>query len=240
MDISIVIPAYNESKKIGIDIKAAAQFIKNNKLDGEIIVVDDGSQDSTAPVARSTPISSSVKLKVLRFEKNLGKGMAVKTGIINSSGDVVLFADSGVCVPFSSSLAIINKINSGEFDIALGSRKLKESKIIRNRSWKRRLLSWLFRTVAILFLGMPRNISDSQCGFKLYKGNTARKLFQKMKTTGYLFELEILLRALKSGYRIKEFPVEWTCDLDTRLHPGREAFSLFREFFKVRKIINKL
>ena len=87
--------------------------------------------------------------------------------------------------------------------------------------------------------GLPRRITDSQCGFKLYKGEIARELFEECQTRGYMFELEILPRALQKGYRIEEFPVEWSCDLDTRLRPRREAFSVLRELFRVRSIIKK-
>lgn len=239
MDISIVIPALNEARKIRFDAEAAASFIKDTGLSGEVIIVDDGSTDGTAEAAREAAIPSSVKFSVIRLERNSGKGFAVKTGIEKSGGDVVLFADSGTCVPYANALEQIERIQAGELDIALASRRLKETRILRDRSRKRRLLSWLFRQAAIAITGLPRRITDSQCGFKLYKGKIARELFHKCRTRGYMFELEILLRALQKDYRVKEFPVEWTCDLDTRLRPGRESLSVLKELLKVRSIIKK-
>ena len=239
MNISIVIPALNEAEKIQFDVEAAASFIKDSGWQGEVIVVDDGSTDGTAEVARQTNIPSSVKLEIIRLEQNSGKGSAVKTGVQKTRGDVVLFADSGTCVPYTNAIKQIERIRSGDLDMAMASRRLKETRILKDRSRKRRMLSWLFRKAAITITGLPRRITDSQCGFKLYKGQIARKLFDECKTRGYLFELEIILRALQSGYRVEEFPVAWSCDLDTRLRPGSDAFGVLKELFKVRSIIKK-
>ena len=239
MDISIIIPAFNEEKKIGFDLEAAAVFIDEEAVLGEVIVVDDGSTDKTAAQARSVEIPSTVGRNVIRLDKNRGKGYAVKAGILASKGDVVLFADSGTCIPYANALPQIEKIRRGELDIAMASRRLKDTVIHRNRSWKRRVLSFLFRLVARIITGVPNRFSDTQCGFKIYRGELARELFAECKTTGFLFELEILLRALKGRYRIEEFPVEWTCDLDTRLRPKRDATKVLKEMFEVRSIIKK-
>lgn len=239
MDISIVIPALNEAKKIRFDVQAAASFIDENKFNGEVIVVDDGSSDGTADAARKASVPSSVGDEVISLEQNSGKGFAVKTGIAKTRGDVVMFADSGTCIPYANALDQIKKIQAGDLDIAMASRRLKDTRILIDRSRKRRFLSWLFRQAAISITGLPRRITDSQCGFKLYKGEIARELFEKCQTRGYMFELEILLRALQKGYRIEEFPVEWSCDLDTRLRPRSEAFSVLKELFRIRSLIKK-
>jgi dolichyl-phosphate beta-glucosyltransferase len=239
VDISIVIPAFNEEKKIGHDVGAAAAFIDEEAVPGEVIVVDDGSTDKTAEEARSVEIPEAVERNVILLEKNRGKGYAVKTGVLASRGDVVLFADSGTCVPYSNALSQIERIRGGELDIAMASRRLKETVIHRNRSFKRRILSSFFRLVARIITGVPNRFSDTQCGFKIYRGDIARRLFGECKTTGFMFELEVLLRALKRGYRIEEFPVEWTCDLDTRLRPGSDAVDVLKEMLQVRSIIKK-
>ena len=131
------------------------------------------------------------------------------------------------------------RIRKGELDVAMASRRLKDTKIQRNRSLKRRLLSSFFRLVARIVAGVPHRFSDTQCGFKIYRGELARELFARCKTIGFLFELEILLRALKKGCRVEEFPVEWTCDLDTRLRPAGDAAKVMKEMLQVRSIIKK-
>jgi dolichyl-phosphate beta-glucosyltransferase len=239
MDISIVIPALNESGKICFDVEAAAIFLKKQGFLGEVIVVDDGSRDGTAEEVRKASLPSSVELEIIRLKRNSGKGAAVKTGIEKSKGEVVIFADSGTCVPYENALRSIVRIRAGELDMAMASRRLKETVIRRNRSLKRRILSWLFRLAARAAVGIPRRFTDTQCGFKVYKGEVARELFAACITRGFLFELEVLLRALERGYRVEEFPVEWTCDLDSRLRPGRVAYNVTRDLIKIRKILFK-
>ena len=239
MDISIVIPAFNEEKKIGSDVEVASAFIDEAAMHGEIIVVDDGSTDNTAEEAEKAKVPSAVERNVIRLDKNQGKGYALRAGILASKGDIVLFADSGTCVPYANALLQIQRIREGELDIAMASRRLKDTVIHRNRSMKRRVLSSLFRMVARIVTGIPNRFSDTQCGFKIYRGDMSRELFAKCKTTGFLFELEVLLRALKIGARIEEFPVEWTCDLDTRLRPASDAAKVLKEMFQVRSIIKK-
>ncbi len=236
MDISIIIPALNEAKKISADVDSAADFLYKTKLTGEIIVVDDGSTDETARIAQNTPVPSSVSLRVIRLENNQGKGFAVKTGVLASSGELVLFADSGNCVPYGQALPYMQRIRKDEVDMAIGSRRLNESVIHRSQPWKRRILSWVFRRLAILFAGLPKGISDSQCGFKLYRGDVARKLYADCTMSGFLFDLETILRAKHADYRIVEFPVDWTCDLDSRLRPGSDSADVFKELMAVRKI----
>ncbi|MGB2844338.1 MAG: glycosyltransferase [Candidatus Aminicenantaceae bacterium] len=240
MDISIVMPAFNESQKIKYDVEVAASFICDAQLQGEIIVVDDGSTDNTSEAARNAKISSSVKRIIIRLWKNSGKGFAVKAGIKETQGDVVLFADSGTCIPYSNAKSIIKRIRSGDLELAHASRRLKDTKILKDRAFKRKLLAWLFHQAAVWVAGLPRKITDSQCGFKLYKGEIARKLFEECVITGYLFDLEILLRAVKLGYRIEEFPVEWSCDLDSRLRPGPDTPEVLKDLFKLRAIIKKI
>jgi dolichyl-phosphate beta-glucosyltransferase len=238
-ELTLVIPAYNEETKIKRDVEEAAFFIREHFTEGEVIVVDDGSSDNTSAAASKAQTSPSVKVKVIRLEKNKGKGFAVKTGIMASKGDIVIFADSGTCIPYKNALPWIKKIRAGELDIALASRYAKGTIIRRKRPLPRRILSRLFHWTAVLIAGLPRKITDSQCGFKIYKGDIARKLYGQCVLHGFLFDLEILIRAVSQGYSITEFPVEWTCDLDSRLRPASEFKQVLGDLLKVRKIAKK-
>jgi len=239
MDISIVIPAFNEAGKIGHDVEVASSFLSENGFGGEVIVVDDGSSDDTAGEARRANVLPPIRKIILRLESNSGKGAAVRRGVLESRGEVVLYADSGTCIPYGNALPVIKRIAAGELDIALASRRLKGTFIKRDRPLRRRIISRLFHRAAVIIAGLPCRITDSQCGFKVYEGKAARELFAGLATPGFLFELEIILKALRRGYRLEEFPVEWTCDLDSRLRPAVQAGSVFRELLKVRSSSKK-
>jgi len=239
MDLSIVIPAFNESKKIARDVEAAAAFLLSHHLSGEIIVVDDGSEDDTAGVANRVHIPPAIERQVIRCEPHRGKGFAVRTGITRSRGDFVMYADSGLCVPYGNVLSGLDMLKSGTCDIAHGSRKLRQSKIVRPQSWYRRISSRLFRWLTILRVKIPAELTDTQCGFKIYRGEVARELYEECVTEGFTFELEIILRARRKGYRIAEFPVEWTCDRDSRLTAAQSPLDILFELKEIRRVVNK-
>jgi dolichyl-phosphate beta-glucosyltransferase len=244
MYLSIVIPAFEESGKIAFDISAAAIFLQGNNFKGEIIVVDDGSSDQTAGAARQTPVPaaklpSTVTLKVLSYRPHRGKGYAVRTGIKASTGKYVMFADSGCCIPYGNILEGLFMIKNGTCDIAHGSRKLLESDIQKSQSLPRRICSRFFKWFIDRILTLPPNITDSQCGFKIYRGDVARDIYNRCISDGFMFDVEIILRAQKMGCRIKEFPVEWTCDLDSRLSLTRAAWPILRELITLKRRLAK-
>ncbi len=239
MDLSIVIPAYEESGKIARDIQAAATFLAGNNLLGEIIVVDDCSRDNTAEIARDTRVSDGIKLVVIRYEPHRGKGAAVRVGVQASTGDYVMFADSGLCVPYGNALLGIEMIREGQCEVANGSRKMIDSDIQQAQPLHRRICSRVFKWVIYHVLNIPRHLTDTQCGFKVYKGDVARELYDRAVTDGFMFDVEIILRAQDKGYRIAEFPVEWTCDLDSRLSLTRTPWPLIGELDRIRKAMKQ-
>jgi dolichyl-phosphate beta-glucosyltransferase len=239
MKLSIVIPAYEESKKIGNDIRAASEFLCKNNLSGEIIVVDDASTDGTAQAAGHIDPDrpKGAELKVIRYDVHRGKGYAVRTGIIQTTGDYVMFADSGCCVPYDDAMRGLDMIKAGLCDIAHGSRKMKGTHIIRKQRPYRHICSTLFHWFAIIVMGIPAELTDTQCGFKIYRGDVARHLYGQCETSGFMFDIEIILRALRDGYRIKEFPIDWACDRDSRLSPARSLRRILGELMRIKKTL---
>jgi len=241
MDLSIVIPAYEESKKIARDIEAATAFLKDNHFTGQIIVVDDGSKDNTAEVVKNAVTSSppGIELKVERYSHHRSKGYAVRKGIEQTSGEYVMFADSGCCVPYEDTLRGLELIKSGACDIAHGSRKMRGCHIEKAQSLYRRICSKLFHWFVIHDMKIPAEFTDTQCGFKIYRGDIARHLYGECITDGFIFDIEIIMRAQKEGYRIKEFPIDWTCDRDSRLSPTRSSWRVLSELLTIRRVMAK-
>ncbi len=239
MELSIIIPAYNESKKIKKDIYAADKFIQDNFDSGQIIVVDDGSEDETTEVAQSIRNEIKTELDVIKLAKNSGKGAAIQEGIKASKGNIILYADAGMTVPFNDSLRGIKLIKEKKCDIANGSRKLHESNIKMKQDFDRRIISLFFGMFTKLFLNIPNEMTDTQCGFKVYRGEVARELFPQLKITGFLFEIEFILLALKNNYKILEFPITWSCDRDSRLSVKKSSKSIISEFIELFKEFRK-
>ena len=240
MDLSIVIPAFEESAKIGRDVQAALKFLQDNHLAGEIIVVDDGSQDNTAVAAKQAGETTPTPVKVIRYDKHQGKGFAVRTGINMTKGQFVMFADSGLCVPYDNTIVGLKLLKSGVCDIAHGSRKLEKSKIHRQQPYIRRVIGFMMRWILILWLKVPSALSDTQCGFKIYNGNVARKLYRQSKSDGFLFDIEIIMHAMALGYNMKEFPIEWTSDPDSRLLPIKNLWNTICEMSALKQLLRNL
>ena len=235
MDLSIVIPAYEESRKIARDIKAAANFLAGHQFTGEIIVVDDGSKDNTAETAKNVEIPPDIKLKVIRYEHHRGKGYAVCSGIGQTSGQYVMFADSGCCVPYEDTLRGLELLKKDTCDIAHGSRKMRGCHIDKAQSLYRRICSRIFHWFVIRDMNIPPELTDTQCGFKIYKGDIARHLYSECITDGFAFDIEIIVRAQKEGYRIKEFPIDWACDRDSRLSPTRSSWRVLSDLLNIKR-----
>jgi dolichyl-phosphate beta-glucosyltransferase len=232
VDLSIVIPAYREAEKIEADVRAAAQFLADYRLMGEILVVDDGSPDDTA--ARANALRAEIpNLSVLSYTPNRGKGHALRYGIMRATGRNVLFADSGLCVPYNIASIGIEMLNLRMCDIAHGSRRMRGS-IVRPQPLYRRIGSRVFKVIIHVFMGIPLYISDTQCGFKLYRRDVAHRLYGEAFTDRMMFDAEITLRAIREGYRILEFPVLWSNDPDTRFDPLRGSVTILKELARIR------
>ncbi len=237
MLISVIIPVYKEAGKIAGDIKAAAEFLADKRLEAEIIVVDDGGKDGTAEAAEKTvpELGPGIGLKVIRNKEHRGKGYAIRTGVAQSTGDYVMFADSGLCVPYDNVLRGLDMLENGECELAHGSRRLKGTHILRDQGLYRHICSRFFHWFMILFMGIPARLTDTQCGFKIYKGDIARRLYGQCITDGFMFDVEITLRALKQSCRIREFAIDWACDRDSRLSPTRNARRMLSELMAIRR-----
>jgi glycosyltransferase involved in cell wall biosynthesis len=236
-DLSIVIPAFKESAKIERDIHAAAAFLRENDISGEIIVVDDGSPDDTSQRAAAL-CATYPELQVTGYPANRGKGYAVRYGMLRTRGRIVMFADSGLCVPYQIARIGIAMIDMDMCDIAHGSRRMRGSVIVAQPLY-RRVGSRLFKLFIHAFMGIPLHISDTQCGFKLYRREVAHDLYEEAFTDGFMFDSEIIMRVSRKNYRLLEFPVLWSNDADTHFHPIKGTIRNLRELLKMRYLMSR-
>lgn len=233
MLLSIVVPTYNEEMKIQKDIEQIYGYFTSQNYSFEVIVVNDGSTDRTFEKVKSIQ-KYYTNLHIVSYPKNRGKGYAVKTGILQSRGKNIMFVDAGGCVPFDESEKALRFLQNG-YDIAIGSRLLQQSKLIKRQPIYRTISGNCFSFILRNFLKV-RNIKDTQCGFKVFRRAIAQDIFSKLKTNGFTFDVEVLLRATQLGYAIKEFPIQWACDHDSRLSPFRHSLGILIQLIKIKFI----
>jgi glycosyltransferase involved in cell wall biosynthesis len=223
--LSIVIPAYNEAARLGSTLDAVADYMRQNYPQGEVIVVDDGSSDETADIARAALARARpLRTSVISYRSNLGKGRAVRLGLLAARGDVVLFSDADLSTPISEAPKLIEPILKNECDVAFGSRALDRSLIGVHQSWRREQGGRIFNLFVRLATGMP--FWDTQCGFKAFKMSACRPLVEAATVDRFGFDVELLYLAHRAGLRLREVPVRWD-------HNEGSKISLFSDSFKM-------
>lgn len=228
--ISIVIPAFNEEKRILPTIRKIDDYLRENAEESEIIIVNDGSIDNTSEIIGNLS-EGNENIKLLNCSSNKGKGFSVKTGVLNSACDLVLFSDADLSTPIEEVEKFLPWIEAG-YDIVIGSRALTESEIIEKQSWYRQSMGKIFNLlVRTIVLG---GIYDTQCGFKLFRSGPAKEIFEPLKTEGFAFDVEALLRAQRMGYQIKEVPVRWINSPQSKVRMLRDSFRMFIDLLRIR------
>jgi dolichyl-phosphate beta-glucosyltransferase len=234
--LSVVVPAYNEERRLpnllSVLENSAAQVIGEVGLTlYEVVVVDDGSTDSTTALLQRHP-----NLRVIRFDANRGKGAAVRAGILAAGGDLVLMTDVDMATPLDEVGKLLTAVDAGA-DIAIGSRALSDSQILIHQPWYREAMGRTFNVLLRLFTGLP--FHDTQCGFKLYRAEQVRSVFERQRIDGFAYDAEVLVLARKAGLHVEEVPVRWSDDHRTTLSlvgaPTRMAVDLLRVGWLARR-----
>jgi dolichyl-phosphate beta-glucosyltransferase len=211
--ISLIIPAYNEEYRLASTLEKITEYVKSENLNTEIIVVDDGSVDNTSLIASKFP-----KVIVITQPRNMGKGAAVRTGMLAAKGDFRIFSDADLSTPIYELSKILKNLNNG-FDVCIGSRAIDSSLIKVHQPFYREYMGKSFNKIVQLLV--VKGIKDTQCGFKGFSSKAAIEIFSKSK---------------KNGFRIKEIPVEWYNDERSKVDPIKDSIKMILEIFKIRKI----
>lgn len=231
VDISIVIPAYNEARRLPLFLDRVVAYCQRQQKIYEIIVVDDGSSDNTSKSAARYRTKFS-RLYIVRVRRNRGKGYAVKRGLLRATGEVCLFFDADGSVGPEEIEKNLHYIDGGGYDIFIGSRVLKERGQVLKVKWYRKFMGMVFNFCVQTFLF--KNIKDTQCGFKMFKKEVVKPLFSRSYIRGFGFDVEILYLAHKMGYRVKEGPVSWHHVSNSKVNLVLDSIRMFIDILRVR------
>ena len=230
MYLSIVIPAYNEEQRLGATLQSVVRFAQRADFPTEVLVVDDGSTDGTAEVVRKAAAGSN-RIRLIGYQPNRGKGYAVREGMLAAGGKYRLLTDADGSIAVEQVTQMLAALREQDAELAVATRYNVDSVCLGERSSLRGLLSRIGRP-AVSLLALP-GISDTQCGFKLFKGPSAVALFPGLSTHRWGFDLEILAKARAQGMKIVEVPIQWTPFGGSRLVPWAAALSVLATVIRV-------
>jgi dolichyl-phosphate beta-glucosyltransferase len=234
MAASLVIPAYNEANRIARCLREVAAWRADRPggHDWEVIVVDDGSKDGTAEAARRAAAEAGLPLTVLSHDRNRGKGAAIRTGVLASTGDPVLVSDTDLSTPLAEWKKLAERLPT--HPVAIGSRAIDEDLVRRRQPLHRVWLGKVGNRVIRLF-AVP-GIGDTQCGFKLFRGDVARELFAAARIDRFAYDVEVLYLARRRGYAIAEVPVLWFNSPESKVSVLRDTPRTLWDVLRVRWI----
>jgi dolichyl-phosphate beta-glucosyltransferase len=229
-ELSVVIPAYNESRRLPAALIDIIDYLECKSATWEIIVVDDGSRDDTALLVKKFERIRN-QIRLIQLPRNYGKGHAVKTGVLNARGALVLFCDADGATPIAEVERLKLAISNGA-DLAFGSRALKSESTAVKTSWYRKYPGRIFNFLVNLVV-LP-GVKDTQCGFKLFTKSAVQVIFPKQTADRWSFDVEILLIAKKLGLKALEVPVNWTNIPGSKVNLLTDSIKMARDMFVFR------
>lgn len=227
ISLSVVIPAYNEEQRLGGTLKRVVEYLRDRAEGFEVLVVDDGSQDRTAEIAGEYP---DPPVRTLRLEANRGKGAALKAGVLASRGEWVLLCDADLSTPIED-LEVLEARQS-EAPMILGSRAVADSRVTQHQPVYREMMGKTFNGILRLLALVEER--DTQCGFKLIRGELARELFGQLSVERFAYDVELVCLAKDRGARVIEQGVRWEDSPNSRVHPIRDSANMLMDVLGLR------
>ena len=236
VDLSIVVPAYNEELRLPPTLAKLHAFLQTQPLRYEILVVDDGSKDNTIGVTEAA-MATIPNLRVVRQMPNRGKGAAVRRGMLEARGQIRVMCDADGSMPAEELPKLLAPIIACKAEIAIGSRYVEGAKTDVKQPWYRVMWSRLCNRV--IQKSLVPGVRDTQCGFKAFTAEAARDLFRYARIDGWAFDLEILALARRRGFGIAEVGVEWKDDGRSRVNPLKDMWKVIREAMLIRRNLRR-
>ncbi len=234
--LSVIIPAYNETRRLGATLEQVLAYFDAQPYSSEIIVVDDGSADETAELAR-TLLGERPHARVLVNEVNRGKGYSVRRGLMESVGERALFSDADLSTPIEHTADLLAALDGGA-DIAIGSRVLPGADIARHQPFLREMAGRMFSMVQRLLLGTK--IADTQCGFKMFTREAVQIITPHQRLERWAFDAELIFIAQRLGLKVVEVPVRWVNSPDTRVRMFSDGMGMVRDLWRIRRMHRSL
>lgn len=227
--LSIIIPAHNEERRLPKAFREIDEFLKKQKYKAEVVVVENGSSDKTSDVTRE--FAKDHKYVRLLEVKTRGKGLAVKQGMLKANGEYRFICDADLSMPIEEVVKFLPPETEG-YDVMIGVREGKGAKRI-GEPFKRHFMGRVFNIIIKLTI-LP-DFEDTQCGFKMFNAKAAEELFKIQKLNGIGFDIELIYLAKKKGYKIKEIPITWYFDADSRMRLVQDSLKALLEIWQIRK-----
>lgn len=227
--LSVVIPAYNEERRLGATLLTVQEFLREQPWAWEVRVVDDGSADGTRDVARR--FADADARIVLQEEPHRGKGGAVKAGLLAAHGEYRFICDADLSMPISEVTRFLPPMTAA-YDVAIGSREGRQARRIGEPVY-RHLMGRIFNK-GVQWLVLP-GIEDSQCGFKMFTAGAVGSIFPHVSVDGWAFDVEVLAIARSQGLRLVEVPIEWHYRAESRLSMLRDGWAMLKELLRIRR-----
>jgi dolichyl-phosphate beta-glucosyltransferase len=229
---SVVIPCFNEAARIGETLRLTLDYLAGKAPESELIVVNDGSTDATATIARERLKSAKIETRLLENFPNRGKGAAVRSGLLAARKPIGLFFDADLSTPLEETPKVIEPIANGDIDVAFGSRALDRRLIGIHQPWRREQAGRAFNLLVRLATGLP--FWDTQCGFKAFRIEVCRPIFEAARVDGFAFDAELLYLAQRAGLRITEIPVRWNHSEGSKVRFFHDSLGMLREVIALR------